>query len=73
MEIPRHWRLKDIRYRLQGVVCENGRPLFPPQPVCPECHGITPIHPDFKKGSIYNAEELPTPISLPTEASMSSK
>jgi predicted amidophosphoribosyltransferase len=38
MEITRHWRLKDQRYRLQGFVCQNcGQPLFPPRPVCPHC------------------------------------
>jgi hypothetical protein len=38
MEIPRHWRLKAQRYRLEGSVCPTcGQLSFPPRPVC--AHG----------------------------------
>jgi uncharacterized OB-fold protein len=38
MEIPRHWRLKAQRYRLEGSVCRIcGQANFPPRPVCPYC------------------------------------
>ncbi|HEX9387320.1 MAG TPA: zinc ribbon domain-containing protein [Anaerolineales bacterium] len=38
MEIPRHWRLKAQRYRLEGSVCPTcGRYFFPPRPVCHQC------------------------------------
>ena len=38
MEIPRHWRLKAQRYRLEASICAGcGRPSFPPRPVCPYC------------------------------------
>jgi uncharacterized OB-fold protein len=38
MEIPRHWRLKAQRYRLEGSVCPTcGQLSFPPRPVCPHC------------------------------------
>jgi uncharacterized OB-fold protein len=38
MEIPRHWRLKAQRYRLEGSVCPVcGQVTFPPRPVCPHC------------------------------------
>ena len=38
MEIPRHWRLKAQRYRLEGSLClVCGRLAFPPRPVCPHC------------------------------------
>ena len=38
MDIPRYWRLKDQRYRLQGTVCEDcGHHSFPPRLVCPNC------------------------------------
>jgi uncharacterized OB-fold protein len=38
MEIPRHWRLKAQRYRLEGSSCPTcGQPIFPPRPVCPHC------------------------------------
>ena len=36
MEIPRHWRWKAQRYRLEGSTCQHcGRFIFPPRPVCP--------------------------------------
>ena len=36
MEIPRHWRLKAQRYRLEGYTCQQcGQLIFPPRPVCP--------------------------------------
>lgn len=39
MEIPRHWRLKAQRYRLEGSTCPVcGRLIFPPRPVCTKCH-----------------------------------
>jgi hypothetical protein len=39
MEIPRHWRLKAQRYRLEGSACPNcGQLSFPPWPVCAQCH-----------------------------------
>ena len=38
MEIPRHWRLKAQRYRMEGSLCPLcGEILFPPRPVCPHC------------------------------------
>ena len=38
MEIPRHWRLKAQRYRLEGSICPLcGELTFPPRPVCPHC------------------------------------
>ncbi len=38
MEIPRHWRLKAQRYRLEGSICPIcGQPTFPPRPVYPHC------------------------------------
>lgn len=38
MEIPRHWRLKAERYRLEGSACPNcGQLTFPPRPVCTRC------------------------------------
>ena len=39
MEIPRHWRLKAQRYRLEGSTCPTClRLIFPPRSVCPYCH-----------------------------------
>jgi uncharacterized OB-fold protein len=39
MEIPRYWRLKTQRYRLEGSVCTIcGRLTFLHRPVCAQCH-----------------------------------
>lgn len=39
-ENPRHWRLRQPRYRLIGSVCKQcGQPIFPPRPLCPDCAG----------------------------------
>ena len=38
MDLARHWRLRQQRYRLEGGRCENcGTTLFPVRPVCPQC------------------------------------
>ena len=38
MEIPRHWRMKAQRYRLEGSICPIcGQVSFPPRQVCPHC------------------------------------
>jgi hypothetical protein len=38
MEIPRYWRLKAQRYRLEGSTCPTcGQLIFPPRPVCSHC------------------------------------
>lgn len=38
MEIPRHWRSKAQRYRLEGSRCPGcGQPVFPPRPLCVQC------------------------------------
>jgi uncharacterized OB-fold protein len=40
MEIPRHWRLKQQRYSLNGRVCPHCEyKIFPPRSVCPNCGG----------------------------------
>lgn len=40
MEVPRYWRLKAQRYRLEGSICPDcGQKSFPPRAVCPECRG----------------------------------
>lgn len=55
-EIPRHWRLKNQRYRLVGEVCNQGHKVFPPRDVCPDCHGEAKIPFTFSgKGTIYSS------------------
>ena len=41
MEVPRHWRIKQQRYALEGAACTHcGMQSFPPRPVCPQCGGV---------------------------------
>jgi len=38
MEISRHWRLREQRYRLVGEVCPHcNYAIFPPRDICPSC------------------------------------
>ncbi|HBC72652.1 TPA: transcriptional regulator [Candidatus Amesbacteria bacterium] len=38
MEIPRHWRLKNQRYKLIGEICPHCETkIFPPRDICPYC------------------------------------
>lgn len=38
MDLPRHWRLKQARYRLEGAQCEDcDHIFFPARSLCPEC------------------------------------
>jgi uncharacterized protein len=38
MDIPRHWRLREQRYRLEGNVCTRCEAVyFPPREICREC------------------------------------
>ena len=38
MDIPRYWRLRNQRYRLEGTVCLScGAKHFPPRGICSDC------------------------------------
>jgi hypothetical protein len=38
MNLPTHWRLRHLRYRLLGTRCLGcDRPNVPPRPLCPSC------------------------------------
>ncbi len=38
MHIAQTWRLKNQRYAMKGVKCENcQKAIFPPREVCPYC------------------------------------
>ena len=40
--LPRMWRLRDQRYRLEGVECTScGTKLFPAKAICPQCKAET--------------------------------
>jgi uncharacterized OB-fold protein len=39
MEVARHWRLNNQRYKMQGSVCACcGKVSFAPRPVCDACN-----------------------------------
>lgn len=56
MEIPRHWRLKNQRYKLVGEICPHCEArLFPPRDVCPECGGEARTQYTFSgRGEVYS-------------------
>ena len=56
MDIPRYWRLKTQRYRLQGKKClDCGNLSFPPRQVCPKCKSRNNESYEFKgKGKLYS-------------------
>jgi len=55
MDIPRYWRLKDQRYRLQGRKClDCGELSFPPRLVCRKCRSRNSEKYDFiGKGTLF--------------------
>ncbi len=56
MDIPRYWRLKKQRYRLQGKKClDCGNLSFPPRLVCRKCKSRKSENHFFKgKGTVYS-------------------
>ena len=65
MEIPRHWRLKQQRYKLVGEVCPHCEAkLFPPRDICPECGGEAKSLYTFSgRGEVYShttVQDAPT-------------
>ena len=56
MEISRHWRLKQQRYKLVGEVCPHCEAkLFPPRDICPECGGEAKSLYTFSgRGEVYS-------------------
>lgn len=56
MDIPRNWRLRDQRYRLQGTRCTACGDLhFPPRLVCPRCKGRSLEPYQFSgRGTVYS-------------------
>lgn len=56
MDIPRYWRLRNQRYRLEGTECRQcGEKSFPPRCVCAKCQSEQ-LEPYFfsGKGTIYS-------------------
>ena len=65
MDIPRVWRLRSQRYRLQGTQCESCADLqFPPMLICPKCKAR-----DLKsfkllgKGVVYSFSTVYSPLA----------
>src|SRR3990170_4062273 len=56
MEIARHWRLNQQRYRLVGEVCPHcEEKIFPPRDICPNCAADAKTPYAFSgKGEIYS-------------------
>lgn len=56
MDIPRYWRLKNQRYRLQGRKCQDcGNLSFPPRLVCQKCKSRKSEPYEFKgRGKLYS-------------------
>ena len=56
MDIPRYWRLRNQRYRLEGTRCKNcSERHFPPRLVCPECGSDQIRKYNFRgKGRVYS-------------------
>ena len=63
MEVSRHWRLQEQRYKLVGETCDScGARLFPPRDVCLECEApakelftFTGLGEIFSYTTIYDA------------------
>ncbi len=63
MEISRHWRLRQQRYKLIGEVCDNcGNKIFPPRDVCPDCgseaktsHHLSGLGEVYSFSTVYDA------------------
>ena len=63
MEVPKHWRLQEQRYRLVGELCPHcDDKIFPPRDICPHCGGNTLV--DKDRGQVYSSG----PAESPTEA-----
>ena len=60
MDLARHWRLKDQRYRLEGTVCADcGAKFFPPRQVCLECKSTNLTPREFNgHGELYSFTTL---------------
>ena len=55
-DIPRNWRLREQRYRLQGSRCPDCESLyFPPRQICSKCRGTSlEGHYLSGRGSVYS-------------------
>ncbi|HCD37739.1 MAG TPA: transcriptional regulator [Candidatus Omnitrophica bacterium] len=65
MDIPRVWRLRSQRYRLQGTQCKDCADLqFPPVLICPHCKSRDLKSFNFLgKGTVYSFSTVYTPLA----------
>ncbi len=63
MDLPRHWRLKQARYRLEGSHCEEcGHTFFPARIICPECRSENVgAHQFGGRGRVYSYSTVYNP------------
>lgn len=56
MDIPRYWRLRNQRYRLEGRKCAKcGKLSFPPRIVCTQCHSRDGLPHEFSgRGTLHS-------------------
>ncbi|MDH5651333.1 MAG: Zn-ribbon domain-containing OB-fold protein [Gammaproteobacteria bacterium] len=69
MDLPRIWRLKSQRYKLEGSQCKSCQKLsFPPVQVCSDCRSqeIEPFR-FAGKGSVYSFSTVYNPLTQFTE------
>lgn len=62
-EIPRHWRLREQRYRLVGEICPHCETaIFPPRDICPDCgEEAGPPHQFSGRGEVYSFTTVTEP------------
>lgn len=69
MDLPRIWRLRSQRYKLEGTQCQGCQALsFPPVQICPHCRSLDIAPYRFSgKGKVYSYSTVYNPLSQFTE------
>ena len=56
MNVAENWRLRGLRYRLEGEKCSHcGEVIFPPRDICPECREY--VAPPASSGYVDNVSK----------------
>ncbi len=69
VDLARHWRLNEQRYKMTGDVCKDcNYRMFPPREVCPKCAESSPMMPfPIETSPEMTKKEI---LSEPTEVFM---